>query len=204
MTTRARSAAVKRATRETAIAVDWKLDGSGQGNVKTGIPFLDHMLSLLAKHGLFDLTVRAKGDLEIDVHHTNEDVGIALGQAFAKAVGDKAGIARFGWAYVPMEEALARAVVDLSGRPLLKITYPEADNASLQLASGGNYTLHDAEHFLESFVRESRITLHVTVLAGKDFHHTWEAVFKALGRALDSATQLDRRVRGIPSTKGRL
>lgn len=202
MTTRTRSATVTRATRETSIAVDWTLDGSGKGNVKTGIPFLDHMLSLLAKHGLFDLTVRAKGDLEIDVHHTNEDVGLALGQAFAKAVGDKTGITRFGSAYVPMEEALARVVLDLSGRPLCKIEYPQRVHA-LQ-ASGGSFTQHDAEHFLESFVRESRITLHISILAGEDFHHTWEAVFKALGRALDAATRRDPRVRGVPSTKGRL
>ena len=204
MSTRTRRAGIKRTTRETAIIVDLSLDGSGRGTVSTGIPFLDHMLTLCAKHGLFDLTIRAKGDLEIDVHHTNDDVGIALGQAVAKAIGDKTGLARFGFAYVPMEEALARVVLDLSGRPLLKMTYPEPMSDGLRQASGGSYTLHDAEHFLESFVRESRATIHVNILAGDDFHHTWEAVFKALGRALDAATRRDPRVRGVPSTKGRL
>ena len=199
---RTRRATVKRETRETSIAVQLVLDGTGQGSVRTGVPFLDHMLTLLAKHGLFDLEIRAKGDLEIDVHHTNEDIGIAVGQAFTKALGDKSGIARFGSAYVPMEEALVRAVLDISGRPLLKVTYPE--RARPMQASGGNYTQHDAEHFLESFVRESRVTLHIAVLAGEDFHHMWEAVFKALGRALDAATRRDPRVRGVPSTKGRL
>ncbi len=199
-----RRATVQRTTRETAITVDLALDGSGQSKVTTGIAFLDHMLALWAKHGVFDLTLRAKGDLAVDVHHTNEDVGLALGQALTQALGEKRGIVRFGSAYVPMEEALARVVVDVSGRPLCRIVYPEPHPPSLQQASGGTYTLHDAEHFLASLVRESRITLHVAILSGEDFHHTWEAVFKALGRALDHATQRDRRIRGIPSTKGRL
>lgn len=195
---------IRRRTRETSIAVDLKLDGVGHADVRTGVPFLDHMLTLWAKHGLFDLAIRAQGDLAIDVHHTNEDVGIALGQAVTQALGTKAGIARFGFAYVPMEEALARVVLDISGRSLCKVTYPEPMPSSLRQASGGNYTQHDAEHFLESFVRESRLTLHVNILAGDDFHHTWEAVFKAFGRALDVATRRDARVRGVPSTKGRL
>lgn len=199
-----RQAAVKRQTKETDITAKLILDGNGEGEVKTGLPFLDHMLTLCAKHGHMDLTLRAKGDLEIDVHHTNEDVGLAIGQAFTQAVGDKKGITRFGHAYVPMEEALVRVVLDLSGRPLLKITYPDPMPAALRQASGGNFTHHDAEHFLESFVRESRITLHIDILAGDDFHHAWEAVFKALGRALDAATRRDPRVKGVPSTKGRL
>ena len=202
MSVRTRRGGIKRETRETSIQVQLTLDGTGKSSVRTGLPFLDHMLTLFAKHGLFDLDIRAKGDLEIDVHHTNEDVGIALGQAFTKALGGKSGITRFGTAYVPMEEALVRVVLDISGRPLLQVTYPE--RARPLQASGGSYTQHDAEHFLESFVRESRITLHVTVLSGDDFHHLWEAVFKALGRALDAATQRDSRVRGVPSTKGRL
>ena len=202
MSVRTRRGGIQRETRETSIQVQLTLDGTGDSSVRTGLPFLDHMLTLFAKHGLFDVDIRAKGDLEIDVHHTNEDVGIALGQAFMKALGGKSGITRFGTAYVPMEEALVRVVLDISGRPLLQVTYPE--RARPLQASGGSYTQHDAEHFLESFVRESRITLHVTVLSGDDFHHLWEAVFKALGRALDAATQRDPRVRGVPSTKGRL
>ena len=133
-----------------------------------------------------------------------EDIGIVLGQTFAKALGDKTGITRFGFAYVPMEESLARVVLDISGRPLLKMTYPPRMSDALKQASGGSYNLHDAEHFLESFVRESRITLHIAVLEGEDFHHAWEGVFKALGRALSAAVQRDSRVRGVPSTKGRL
>lgn len=200
----ARRARVNRVTKETQIRVELALDGQGKARIQTGIAFLDHMLTLCAAHGLCDLNIRATGDLEIDVHHTNEDVGIAVGQALAQAVGDKRGINRFGWAYVPMEEALARVVLDFSGRPLLKLTHPEPLSPTLHQASGGTYTMRDAEHWLESFVRESRMTLHVAILSGDDFHHTWEAVFKALGRALAAAAARNPRVRGVPSTKGRL
>lgn len=200
-----RNSTIVRKTKETNITVKLALDGSGRVLTKTGIPFLDHMLTLLATHGLFDLNIRATGDLEIDLHHTNEDIGIALGQAFDKALGNRKGIARYGWAYVPMEEALARVVLDFSGRPKLVIR----DQRSAQIrkkpsGSHGPYQWGDAEHFLESFTRTSKTTIHIDILAGSDFHHTCEAVFKALGRALDAASRLDARVKGVPSSKGRL
>ena len=203
------SSAIRRATatrksKETNITVTVNIDGSGKTSVKTGIPFLDHMLTLLGTHGLCDLTIRAVGDLEIDVHHTNEDVGLVVGQAFDRALGDRKGIARMGFSYVPMDEALARAVVDISGRPKLIVRDARGTSRSPSRASGGTYTWGDAEHFLESFVRMSKMTVHIDVLSGTDFHHTCEAVFKALGRALEQATRIHPRVKGIPSSKGRL
>ena len=197
-----RRATAERKSKETNITVTVNLDGHGKTSVKTGIPFLDHMLTLLGTHGIVDLTVKAKGDLEIDLHHTNEDIGLVLGQAFDKALGDRKGITRMGSAYVPMDEALARVVVDISGRPKLVLRYEPA--AAKRLTRSAAYTWGDAEHFLESFARTAKLTLHVDVLAGSDFHHTCEAVFKALGRALAAATQLDPRVKGVPSSKGRL
>lgn len=200
-----RRATVNRKSRETSIIVDLNLDGHGKASVSTGIPFLDHMLTLLGTHGLFDLTVKAKGDLEIDLHHTNEDVGLVVGQAFDNALGSRKGIQRIGFAYVPMEEALARVVLDFSGRPKLVIRDARAPNvAKRPPSSRGTYQWGDAEHFLESLTRTGKLTLHVDILAGSDFHHTCEAVFKALGRALDAATCRDPRVKGIPSSKGRL
>ena len=200
-----RRAIVTRNSRETRITVSLHLDGNGKSSVHTGIPFLDHMLTLLGTHGIFDLTVKAKGDLDIDVHHTNEDVGIVLGQAFDQALGDRRGINRYGWAYVPMEEALARVVLDFSGRPRLVVRdVRPASTAKHPPASKGAYQWGDAEHFLEAFTRASKTTLHIDILAGSDFHHTCEAVFKALGRALDAATRRDPRVKGVPSSKGRL
>ena len=200
-----RRARVTRKSNETDITVALKLDGRGTTAVRTGIPFLDHMLTLVGTHGHFDLTVRAAGDLEIDVHHTNEDVGVVLGQAFDRALGARKGIARYGWAYVPMEEALARVVLDFSGRPKLIVRDARSPRvAKHPTGSRSTYQWGDAEHFLEAFVRASKTTVHIYILAGADFHHTCEAVFKALGRALDAATRLDPRVKGVPSSKGTL
>ena len=199
-----RRATVTRKSKETNIAVSLNLDGRGKTSVKTGIPFLDHMLTLLGTHGLFDLRVKATGDLDIDLHHTNEDIGLVLGQAFDHALKDRKGITRFGMAYVPMDEALARVILDISGRPKLVFTDARGKRSKHALSSSASYSWGDAEHFLESFVRTSKVTLHIDVLAGSDFHHTCEAVFKALGRALEQATRLHPRVKGIPSSKGRL
>ena len=196
MSTASRTATVDRKTGETDIALTLSLDGSGTPDVRTGIPFFDHMLTLFARHGLFDLTVVAKGDIEVDFHHTVEDVGITLGQALAKALGDKAGIRRYGSAYVPMDEALARVVVDCSGRPYLAYEAPRG------VESIGMFPFQLVEEFLRAVAVQAGLTLHVTILAGRDAHHMAEAVFKALARALDVAVSLDERVKGIPSTKG--
>ena len=200
-----RRASVRRKTKETDMTVRLSLDGHGRASVKTGLPFLDHMLTLLGTHGCFDLAIAGTGDLDIDHHHTNEDVGLALGQAFDAALGERKGIRRFGTAYVPMEEALARVALDFSGRARLVVRDarpPKTQKAPP--ASRGSYQWGDAEHFLEGFTRSSKTTIHVDILAGSDFHHTCEAVFKALGRALDDATRRDPRVTGVPSSKGRL
>jgi imidazoleglycerol-phosphate dehydratase len=202
---RIRRATITRKSKETNVSVNLNLDGSGKTAVQTGIPFLDHMLTLMGAHGVFDLTIRATGDLAVDLHHTNEDIGRVVGEAFDRALGDRRGICRFGTAYVPMEEALARVVLDFSGRPKLVIRDARPRSiAKRPTGSRGTYQWGDAEHFLESFARTSRTTLHVDVLAGSDFHHTAEAVFKALGRALDAASRRDARSAGVPSTKGYL
>ena len=194
-----RTAAIKRQTHETDIVLTLALDGTGQYQIETGIGFLDHMLTHVAAHGLFDLTVQAKGDLHIDPHHTVEDVALVLGQAFAEALGDKAGIARMGSAYVPMDEALAFVAVDLSGRP-----YCVAE-AAWAGSNVGGIPMTLIPHFIESFASAAKANVHARVLYGKDDHHKAEALFKALGRALDVATQKDPRRRGtIPSTKGAL
>ena len=198
-----RRATATRKSKETHITVTLNLDGHGKTSVKTGIPFLDHMLTLLGTHGLCDLTVKATGDLDIDLHHTNEDIGLVLGHAFDQALGDRRGITRFGLAYVPMDEALARVVLDISGRPKL-VLRNDAPAVKRSLTRSAAYSWGDAEHFLESFARTAKLTLHVDVLAGSDFHHTCEAVFKALGRALEQATRIHPRVKGVPSSKGRL
>lgn len=200
-----RRATVSRKTKETRFTVALNCDGQGKTSVKTGVAFLDHMLTLLGVHGCFDLSVEGTGDLDIDLHHTNEDVGLVVGQAFDKALGERKGINRYGWAYVPMEEALARVVLDFSGRPKLIVRDHRAPELRKHPAgSHGAYQWGDAEHFLESFARASKTTLHIDILAGSDFHHTCEAVFKALGRALESATRRNPRVKGVPSSKGRL
>lgn len=201
---------IKRETKETKIELELHLDGQGKYKIETGIPFLDHMLSLFAKHGLFDLTIQAKGDLEVDIHHTNEDVGICLGEAVKKALGDKKGIKRFGFAYVPMDEGLARVVLDISGRPSVRFTHLDGDVALVEadivrpVAQRQEYDFEYAKQFLQAFVSNSGINMHVSARCNVDIHHTLEAIFKALGRALDEATQLDGRIKDIPSTKGAL
>lgn len=199
-----RKATATRKSKETNVSVTVNLDGTGKTSVKTGMPFLDHMLTLFGTHGLCDLTVKAAGDLHIDRHHTNEDIGLVLGQALDRALGARQGITRFGLAYVPMDEALARVVLDISGRPKLVFRDARGKRAKPTLSTSTAYSWGDAEHFLESLVRTSKITLHIDVLAGRDFHHTCEAVFKALGRALEQASRLHPRVKGVPSSKGRL
>jgi len=196
MTDTARSSSLDRKTSETEIILRISLDGEGRSLIRTGIPFFDHMLTLFSRHGLIDLDVEAKGDIEVDYHHTVEDVGLALGAAFAKALGDKSGIRRYGSAYVPMDEALARVVVDCSGRPYLAYEVPRGVEAI------GLFPFQLVEEFLRAFSVQAGLTLHVSILAGRDAHHMAEAIFKALGRALDVAVSRDDRVKGIPSTKG--
>jgi imidazoleglycerol-phosphate dehydratase len=194
-----RTAKIERKTTETEISVKLNVDGTGKHDIATGIGFLDHMLTHLAVHGLFDLTVHAQGDLQVDEHHTVEDVALVLGQAFAEALGDKKGIVRTAHAYVPMDETLAFVALDLSGRP-----YTVVDVEWTSLSVGGIATSLFV-HFLESFAVAARCNLHARVLYGRDDHHKAEALFKALARALDAATQLDPRQPGIiPSTKGNL
>lgn len=194
-----RSAKLKRTTNETDIEAVFTLDGSGQYDVQTGVGFLDHMLEQLAKHGRFDLTLRAKGDLHIDMHHTTEDCGIALGQAFAQALGDKRGITRYGHAYVPMDEALSRVAVDLSGRPYL------VWKVDLSHSKIGDMDTELFREWFHAFAQNAGITLHVEALDGDNNHHIVEACFKALARALSIAVAIDPRAGGeIPSTKGTL
>lgn len=194
----ARTATIARATRETDIGVTIDLDGGGSTRVETGVPFFDHMLEALGRHGLFDLDVVASGDLAVDAHHTVEDVGICLGQAVAEALGDRAGIARFGSAVVPMDEALVLAAVDVSGRGQLHY----AVDLPIELIGSFDTTL--AKEFLVAFATKAGLTLHVRSLAGESAHHIIEAAFKACARALAAAVALDQRVSGVPSTKGTL
>ena len=194
-----RTSTISRKTSETDITFSLNLDGSGKANIATGVGFLDHMLRHIAVHGLFDLEVKASGDLDIDPHHTVEDVGIVLGQAFDQALGDRKGIVRMGSAYVPMDESLAFVAIDLSGRPYAVI------QAEWHTPSIGLLPTALIPHFLESFAFNSRINLHARVEYGRDDHHQAEALFKALGRALDAATLIDpRRIGSVPSTKGTL
>ncbi|MGM0384500.1 MAG: imidazoleglycerol-phosphate dehydratase HisB [Actinomycetota bacterium] len=197
-----RVATVSRTTAESTVSVRLNLDGTGAASISTSVPFYDHMLMALAKHSLIDLEVEARGDTDVDVHHTVEDVAICLGQALREALGEKAGIARFGDATVPLDEALARAVVDLSGRPYL-VHSGEPEGQEYHLI-GGHFTGSLTRHVLESLAHHAGICLHVTVLAGRDPHHIVEAQFKALARALRRAVEPDSRVRGVPSTKGAL
>ena len=191
-----RQAEIKRKTKETDISITLKLDGTGTSAINTGIGFLDHMLDLFARHGLFDLTVECRGDLHIDDHHTVEDIAITLGQAFAQALGDKRGIVRYGTAYVPMDETLARAVVDLSGRAYL------IHRATNTRETVGTLSVELVEHFWHSFAEHCRCNLHVEVLYGTNQHHIIEAQFKAVTRALAQAVRVDERITGVMSTKG--
>ena len=193
-----RSARIERNTNETRIRLDLSIDGAGKGVIATKIPFFDHMLALFARHSLCDLEVQADGDIEVDLHHTVEDTGIALGQAFARALGDKRGIRRYGCAYLPMDETLARVVIDFSGRPFLDYRAPE------NIASVGAFSFTLLEEFLRAFSTHAGTNLHVEILHGRDAHHMCEAVFKGLAKAVDQACQIDPRVEGVPSTKGML
>jgi imidazoleglycerol-phosphate dehydratase len=195
----ARSAQVVRNTKETQITVSVNLDGTGTARLDTGIPFLEHMLDQVARHGLIDIELKAKGDLHIDAHHTVEDIGITLGQAFAKAAGDKAGIRRYGHAYVPLDEAVSRVVIDLSGRPGLeyRVEYPRARI--------GEFDVDLVHEFFQGFVNHALVTVHVDAISGQNAHHIAETVFKAFGRALRMALEPDARMAGVvPSTKGSL
>ncbi len=194
-----RRATIERTTKETDIKVSLRIDGKGEYSIDTSVPFMDHMLSHIAKHGFFDLAIKAKGDTEIDDHHTVEDLGIAFGQAIKKAVGDGKGIRRYGEATVPMDETLAQVAMDLSGRPYLVY----------QVELPKKYKLKDfdpglAEDFFRSIANHAGMNLHIRVFYGRDVHHILEAVFKAFGRALDQATSLDSRIRGVLSTKGKI
>ena len=194
----ARSATVTRNTRETEITVTVGLDGTGRAELASGVPFLDHMLEQIARHGVIDLAVHAKGDLHIDAHHTVEDIGITIGQALAAALGDKAGIRRYGHAYVPLDEALSRAVIDLSGRPGLQFHVPFTRTMI------GTFDVDLAHEFFQGFVNHAKCTLHIDNLRGENAHHQCETVFKAFSRALRVAVERDERAQGIPSTKGTL
>jgi len=193
-----RAASVSRDTLETQIQVAVDLDGSGKADLDSGVPFLDHMLDQIARHGLVDMKVHAHGDLEIDAHHTVEDIGITLGQAFAQAVGDKRGVRRYGHAYVPLDEALSRVVIDLSGRPGLEFDVP------FTRARVGEFDVDLVIEFFQGFVNHAGVTLHIDNLKGHNAHHQAETVFKAFGRALRMAVEPDPRQSGTPSTKGTL
>ena len=217
-----RQAQIKRYTKETRIVVRLKLDGQGKSAIKTGVPFLDHMLTLFAKHAVVDLTLRCAGDLEVDAHHTVEDCGIALGQAFAQALGDKRGIRRYGAgfhprnpftgeAHVPMDECLARCVVDFSGRPYLvwrglnDYAYRKLDQTAKRQDMSSAFRFGLAREFFQGFANEARCNLHLELLYGDEPHHIVEALFKAFARAVDAACQRDPRIAGrLPSTKGKL
>ena len=191
-----RTAEVGRQTKETKIQLRIDLDGSGESEINTGVGFFDHMLTALAKHGLFNLTVQAKGDLEIDPHHTVEDVGIVLGQAVDKALGDKTGIVRFGWAVVPMDRSLVLTSIDISGRGML------CYDVNIGQEKIGTLDSVLISEFFESFARHSGMTLHIRQLSGEDPHHTAEAVFKSFAKSLEAATRISERIQGVPSTKG--
>lgn len=193
-----RSANVHRQTKETDVRVSLALDGGGDSQIKTGVPFLDHMLELFARHALFDLAVECRGDLHIDDHHSVEDVAITVGQALSEALGEKRGIARYGAALVPMDESLCRAVVDLSGR--FYLVYQVETRRQMI----GNFSVELAEHFWRSFAEAARLNLHIDLLRGRNTHHILEATFKATARALRQAVERDPRVGGVPSTKGAL
>ena len=195
-TNKARVGAISRRTNETDITLSLGVDGSGDVSIDNDVPFLNHMLDLFAKHGQFDLKVDARGDLDIDDHHTVEDIGICLGQALREALGDKVGIKRYASVFVPMDEALAQVIIDISNRPHFEL------RGEFPAATVGGFTVELVHEFLCKFALEARVTLHVIVHYGRNTHHMIEAVFKAFGRALDEATTIDPRVKGVPSTKG--
>lgn len=201
MPKKVRSTTIKRKTTETDITGELKIDGSGKADINTGVGFLDHMLTLFAFHGLFDLTLKAKGDLKVDIHHTNEDAAICLGKAFKEALGDCKGIKRYGSKEVPMDNAAAKVMVDIGGRYAFIWRMP---NYSTTITARENYSLDDGKDFLDTFAKNVNINLHVDIYSGEDVHHVLEAVFKAMGIALDEATQIDVRRKGVPSTKGRI
>lgn len=193
-----RAGRVERVTRETVITVELELDGQGRGEISTGIGFFDHMLELFARHSLCDMTLKAKGDLHVDFHHTVEDTGIALGLALRQALGDKAGLVRYGMALLPMDEALAQVALDCSGRPFLHFSAPDG------LGGAGAFSFRLVEEFLRAFAMNAALTLHVEVIRARDAHHAAEAVFKGVARALRQAVAIDPRETGVPSTKGTL
>lgn len=202
MTQAARTAQAHRETSESQIELHVNLDGTGQSQIVTGVPFFDHMLTAFSKHSLSDITLKAVGDTHVDVHHTVEDVGILLGKTFNEALGDKTGISRYGDAFVPLDEALAQAVIDISGRPYL-VHGGEPTGFEFHLI-GGHFTGSMVRHFFEAFTLNARFSAHVTLVAGRDPHHIAEAEFKAFARALRAAKALDPLVAGVPSTKGSL
>jgi len=191
-----RRANIERVTNETRIRLELDVDGCGKGAICTSVPFLDHMLNLFARHGLFDLTVEASGDIDIDFHHTVEDIGIVLGEAFKQALGEKKGIRRYGQATVPMDETLASVAIDISGRPYLVY------HVALPKVKIGDFDVELAREFFQAFVNHCGLNLHINVMYGENVHHIIEACFKAVARAMDVATQLDPRVEGVMSTKG--
>lgn len=191
----------RRKTKETDISVELNIDGRGSSKIDTGIGFLDHMLELFAFHGFFDLEISAKGDLKVDIHHTNEDLGLALGEAFKKALGDKKGIRRFGSSFIPMDETLVQVVLDISGRPNLIV---KRESFTVYRQKKDKYSLNDTKQFLKAFVNTLGVNLHIQIIYGEDIHHILEAIFKGLGRALDEATRIESRKKGVPSIKGRL
>jgi imidazoleglycerol-phosphate dehydratase len=193
-----RTAIIDRSTKETAVKVSLVLDGTGEQQIATGVPFFDHMLTQIARHGFFDLTITAKGDLEVDAHHTVEDVGICLGEAFKQALGDKTGIRRYGRGTMPMHEALAAVVLDFSGRPFL------VWHVDLPKVQVGSFDLELVEEFFTAFCNHAGANIHVNLAYGDNLHHIVEAVFKAFARALDEASQIDPRVQGVLSSKGAL
>jgi imidazoleglycerol-phosphate dehydratase len=193
-----RTARVERKTKETVISVELELDGSGRAEIETGMPFFNHMLESFTRHGLFDIRIKAKGDIEVDYHHTVEDVGLALGQAFKESLGDKQGIRRFGEASCPLDETLAKVVVDISGRPYLSY------NVKIRPGRVGDFDTDLPHEFFAAFANQLGMNLHMDVIRGENPHHIIEACFKSFARAMDTATQLDPRIQGVLSTKGSL
>ena len=194
-----RKSSIKRKTTETNIKINFNIDGKGKGSINTQMPFLDHMLTLFTKHGLFDLYIDASGDLEVDYHHTVEDIGIVMGQAITRAVGEKRGIKRYGSAEIPMDETLASVALDLSGRPYLVYNVSLPRKVRIK-----EFDPDLIEDFFQAIVNNSGVTLHINLQYGRNIHHIFEAIFKAFGRALDEATTIDSRIKGVPSTKGKL